>query len=236
MHDPEQAAAARRDRFDRRRGARDGRAGLGAGESVESADRRLLADLQEAFDRVAARAGHRLACRPGCDDCCHGPFPITRLDARRLRVGMDWLAARDPEAAKRVVERARAAVARLAPGFPGDPTTGRPDPDVDRLDRFFEAHADLACPVLDPGTGRCDLYDHRPVACRIYGPPLRFGDNDAEPCRLCFDGAATEVVERCRLEPDVQGLEAAILDALGVEEHEPWETLIAFALSTRDAE
>ena len=84
---------------------------------------------------------------------------------------------------------------------------------------------------IDPSTGRCDLYDWRPVSCRTYGPPARFGKEDAPPCRLCFRGAAPGVIERCRIEPDREGLEETILRGLGVRGGEDWETLIAFALA-----
>jgi hypothetical protein len=38
------------------------------------------------------------------------------------------------------------------------------------------------------------------------------------------------VVERCRIVPDRDGLETAILASMGVSADEPWVTLIAFAL------
>ncbi|HEY4562240.1 MAG TPA: YkgJ family cysteine cluster protein, partial [Thermoanaerobaculia bacterium] len=65
-------------------------------------DRRLLQVVDGAMAEAARRAGSWLACRPGCTECCHGPFPINRLDARRLREGMERLAETDPERARAV--------------------------------------------------------------------------------------------------------------------------------------
>lgn len=127
--------------------------------------------------------------------------------------------------------RAEAALEQLRDGFPGDPLGGRLTPDEGRLDVYFAAHAGLACPALDRGTGRCDLYDDRPVACRTYGPPLRFGEQAASHCRLCFRGASAAQVERARWEPDPRGLERSLLDAAGAPPDEHWFTLIAFALA-----
>ena len=97
-------------------------------------------------------------------------------------------------------------------------------------DRFFERHSSLACPALDPESGRCDLYSWRPVSCRTYGPPARFGGEQTPPCRLCFVGVPPEEVEACRMEPDREGLEESILAGMGVSGGDDWETLIAFPL------
>jgi len=68
------------------------------------------------------------------------------------------------------------------------------------------------------------------VACRTYGPPLSFGARPAPHCPLCFDGASPDVVEDCRVDPDPDGIEDALLAEMGVADTEVWETLVAFAL------
>ena len=197
-------------------------------------DGELLAVLDRGFGEAARRAGSRLLCAPGCSDCCHGPFPITRLDVWRLRRGLAALAAGAPEGRRRaaaIVERAARAVGLLIEDYPGDPSTGRLADDEKRLDRFFARHDAMPCPVLDPRTGRCELYDSRPVSCRSYGPPLRFDGVDAPPCPLCFQGSDSASVDRCRLEPDPQGLEETILGRMG---QPAGETLIAFAVAREE--
>lgn len=196
-------------------------------------DRRLLQvvddALAEAVRRASTPAGSWLACQPGCTACCHGPFPINRLDAWRLQKGMAELAARDPERAKAVSDRARGQLPLLREGFPGDPESGSLADDDEAADPFFARHGELPCPALDPETGRCDLYAHRPLTCRTFGPPVQIGDSALPPCRLCFQGAAAETVEACRVEPDPHGLEDRILARLGSPGQE--ETLVAFALA-----
>jgi len=198
--------------------------------AVQQADERLLRVLDRDFAASARRAGAWLVCRPGCAECCIGPFPITRLDAWRLRRGLAALGREDPSRVSAVLARARASASALGDGYPGDAASGRLEADEDELDRFFERHGSLACPALDPDSGRCDLYAWRPVSCRTYGPPARFGEEETPPCRLCFDGASRATIEACRMEPDREGLEEAILAGLGVAGGDDWETLIAFAL------
>jgi len=203
-------------------------------ESIERADCELLAGLEREWDRARARAGAWLRCAPGCAECCHGPFPITPLDAARLRAGLAALRSADPARAAAVLRRARSARAALTPDFPGDAGSGRLRGSEVELDAYLERHAPAPCPALDPAAGTCDLYAWRPVTCRTHGPPARYGGEDVAPCRLCFVGAAPADIEGCRIVPDRGGLEAAILAALGDGAHEEdGETLIAFALTER---
>lgn len=200
-----------------------------ADPTLEHADSKLLAVIDRDFQTAAARAGEWLKCAPGCCNCCHGPFPITWLDRWRLKRGLALLQASDPQRAQEVWSRAKRAAAEMIRDFPGEVATGRLSPDEAALDGYFEDHAQKPCPALDTATGRCDLYEWRPISCRTYGPPVRFGDERAPACGLCFQGASTEVVEACRIEPDAQGLEHAALESMGPSAD--WETVVAFALS-----
>jgi Fe-S-cluster containining protein len=208
-----------------------------SGSDSALARRNLLradADLTGAVDSASARAarlaGPQLVCRPGCSECCLGPFPINRLDAWRLREGLAALQQSDPGRAARIGERALAAVVRMRADFPGDPERGLLTGDEEAEDHFLERHADLPCPVLDPATQTCDLYAHRPVSCRTYGPPVRFNGQDLPPCRLCFTTAAPQAVEASRVEPDRDGLEQAILQRMKRDDGETRETLVPWAV------
>jgi Fe-S-cluster containining protein len=198
---------------------------------IDAADRDLLAVVDARLKTAARDAGPHLACRLGCTECCFGPFPINRLDARRLRRGLALLEAREPERAAAVRRRAAAAVAASRADFPGDPATGRLSGDETAEDRFFETRAADPCPALDPATGGCDLYEHRPISCRTYGPPVRLGGRDLPPCRLCFTAAPPAAIERCRVDPDPDRIEEVVLDRMRRAGGDDRETTIAFALA-----
>src|ERR1700719_3063891 len=125
---------------------------------LDSADSTLIQIVDAALAEAARKSGQWLVCRLGCTQCCIGPFPISQLDARRLRGGLAELEARDPERGALVRERARRSVARIWSSSPGDPATGRLAENREAEEEFASFADDEPCPALDPETGACDLY------------------------------------------------------------------------------
>ncbi|MDX1998691.1 MAG: YkgJ family cysteine cluster protein [Thermoanaerobaculia bacterium] len=194
-------------------------------------DRRLMEAVDSAGSEARRLAGEQLACRLGCTACCHGPFPIDALDADRLRRGLLELTGRDAERAEQVRERARQALEVLRPGFPGQARAGHLDTESSDLDAYLTRHSEMPCPALDPLTGGCDLYSHRPLACRTFGPPVTLAGTRLDPCALCFVGADPQTLEACRVAPDLSA-EAPAFDELAKTGIDPdVETLVAFVLA-----
>ena len=192
-------------------------------------DERLLEAADGACADAFTRAAGRLDYGRGCPACCLGPFPINRLDALRLQRGLAALAERDAPAAEAIVLAAEREVAALAADFPGDGVSGEMVADQNRRDGFFARHGARPCPALELRSGRCQLYAHRPLTCRTFGPPVHLGGRDLEACRPCFRGSADDE-DACRVAPDAAGLEDAILDRLEALEGDQGETIIAYAL------
>ena len=185
--------------------------------------------MDAALADATRRSGEWLVCRLGCTQCCVGVFSINQLDASRLRSGLVALDGRDPERAARVRQRAREAVRRLSQDFPGDPTTGLLDEGETAAQRFDEFANDEPCPVLDPETGSCDLYESRPMTCRVFGPPVRTEDG-LGVCELCFQGASKEEITACEMVPDPDDLESVLVEELEQTTGARGNTIVAFAL------
>jgi Fe-S-cluster containining protein len=194
-------------------------------------DRELVQIVDAALADAAHRSGKWLACRPGCTQCCIGVFPINQLDAHRLREGLTELAQRDPNRADRVRQRAREAVSRLAKDFPGDPISGLLDDGEEAEERFAEFANDEPCPALDPTTGLCELYEARPMTCRVFGPPVR-SDHGLGVCELCFQGATDAEISACEMIPDPNDLESAIVERVENTTCVRGQTIVAFCLAS----
>jgi Fe-S-cluster containining protein len=155
---------------------------------IEAGDRRLLEGIAGAMEEAARRGG--VACRRGCCECCRGPFEITMLDALRLEAGLRELARTDGWRAQRVKARAEACLAGEA------------------------GSEDRMCPALDPETGECDLYEARPVTCRVFGPATRTVEGGVAACELCYQGWDDAAVAAGAVEVDAEGQERALLEEL----------------------
>jgi Fe-S-cluster containining protein len=195
-------------------------------------DEAFIQIVDAAMAEAARKSGAWLVCRPGCTGCCMGPFPITQLDARRLREGLAELERRDRERAARVRERACQAVARMGADFPGDAATGVLGEDEEAEEQFAALAEDGPCPALDPAAGTCDLYAARPITCRIFGPPVRCGSEAVGVCELCFQGASDREIAACEVEIDPQGMESRLSDELERTTGARGQTIVAFALAT----
>jgi len=192
-------------------------------ESVRGRDSGLVQIVDAALADAAQRAGSWLACRPGCTQCCHGAFPIHALDVLRLQAAMD---AADPQTAEALRQRARAWLEAYGPDFPGDPATGILGTSDEEQARFESFADDAPCPALNPATGLCDVYEHRPMTCRVFGPPTRLSDEVALGCcDLCFVGASEAEIAACEM-PVPREFENELLAETG----DTGETLVAFAL------
>lgn len=196
-----------------------------------SGDQRLIQIVDAALADAARRSGEWFVCRRGCTQCCIGAFTINQLDALRLRRGLSQMARDDPERAKAIRKRAWESAARLLREFPGDPTTGMLDESAEGDRKFMDFATDELCPVLDPQTGLCELYESRPMTCRVFGPPVRSEDG-LGVCELCYHGATNEEIAACEMKPDPGDLEGQLLKKVEKAIGRGGNTIIAFCLAS----
>ena len=194
-------------------------------------DQKLIQIVDAALAETTRKSGSWLACRPGCTQCCIGAFAINQLDAARLRRGLAKLESTDHNRAAAIRWRARDSVARLSQDFPGDLRTGILFEDDDATQRFEDFANDEPCPVLDPKTGLCELYESRPMTCRVFGPPVRSEDG-LGVCELCFQGATDEEIAACEMIPDPDDLESRLLEEVEKGSRQRGNTIIAFCMAS----
>jgi len=168
------------------------------------------------FRRARASLLEAIPCGPNCCACCVGIFPITRLDAKTLRLGLESLPPTQREA---ITTRAARQVGLIEASYPPLRATPYLDEWADpAIDEMVERFADLPCPALGID-GSCQVYAFRPITCRTMGIPSE--------SRGLVDGACTvqTAVPIIRLSPSFQAElarlaehEAAALSALGQDQ------------------
>jgi Fe-S-cluster containining protein len=117
----------------------------------------------------------------------------------------------------------------LSAEFPGNAETGVLDEGPEADERFAEFANDEVCPVLDPETGLCDLYESRPMTCRTFGPPVR-AEGGLGVCELCFHGTSDEQIAACEMVADADDLESKLLAKLEKTRGPRGRTMVAFSV------
>lgn len=124
------------------------------------------------FARVAAEHPEAVACRPGCDDCCHALFDLAPVEALAIALAFSDL----PRKQRRDIQRRAQKAARL---FDQAAAQALAVEGEERLRILSQART--PCPLL--ADGRCAVYDERPITCRLYGIPVNIG-GQGRTCRL----------------------------------------------------
>lgn len=131
----------------------------------------IAAKVDEAFQRISAIHPELVACRPGCTDCCNALFDLTLIEAFYLNHHFN--STFDGGRREALLENANTADRKI---YKLKKAAYKAAQEGKREEAVVEdmARERIRCPLLNENK-RCDLYPHRPLACRIYGVPLAIG-------------------------------------------------------------
>lgn len=123
------------------------------------------------FKKVCGAYPEEVNCRPGCDDCCYAIFDLTFIEALYINHQFNRQLSDDQKAVildkanqiDRQLYRIKRKAAKQAEEGESEETI------IDGMGRVR-----MRCPLLNKAN-RCDLYEVRPVICRLYGIPLAIG-------------------------------------------------------------
>lgn len=151
----------------------------------------LVAKVEGFTSAAFERRRGDMACRSGCDACCHTWLTVSGVEAEAVRAGVRALTA---EARARLAERGRRELAREQAG-----------------------EAAPRCAML-ADDGRCDVYEARPLVCRTQGHALRYPSGFV-PAEAVRSRSAAGEVTHCPLNFTGRAPDAAdVLDAERVDQ------------------
>ena len=127
----------------------------------------LVDQVSQVFTKVSSEFSEEVKCKAGCDDCCHALFDLTFVEALYIKEKFDELY--NGKARHEITERASTVdrgLAKMKKEAYKRHEAGTPD------DAIIEAISKMRvrCPLLGE-EGKCLMYEHRPIACRVYGIP-----------------------------------------------------------------
>jgi Fe-S-cluster containining protein len=152
--------------------------------------RALVAKVEGFTSAAFERRRADMACRSGCDACCHAWLTVSPVETHQVREAIGAL-----PAATRVELAARG-----------------------RLELAREAAGESARCAMLAADGRCDVYEARPLVCRTQGHALRYPSGFVPVEAVRAKSAAGEVTH-CPLNFVARAPEPAdVLDAERVDQ------------------
>lgn len=131
----------------------------------------LVKQVDGAVDKVKNEFGDCVNCKQGCADCCHALFDMTLIEAMYVKMKFDEcfsgklkhdILTYADKADRKIFKLKKAATEAEKGGINGEKI-------INRISK-----EKIACPLLDENN-QCQMYDFRPIACRVYGIPTSTG-------------------------------------------------------------
>lgn len=139
----------------------------------------LVDQIEAVFNQVQSEYNECVACKIGCSDCCHALFDLTLIEAMFIKHQFDKVI--PAEERQKIIEKANVAdrkVYKLKREASKAHQEGKPENEI--LEEMAKER--IRCPLLDEDE-KCEMYESRPITCRLYGIPTVIG-GQAHTCGL----------------------------------------------------
>ncbi len=127
----------------------------------------LVEMVDRAFDRVKNENGDLVKCKSGCSDCCHALFDLTLVEA--IYINYRFLELLEASKREEIMERANNADRKIYK------IKRQAHKALEKGENEVKILSDIGaervrCPLLNKEE-MCELYEYRPITCRVYGIP-----------------------------------------------------------------
>jgi hypothetical protein len=168
-----------------------GAGGKRARQVVVSEYRALVAKVEAFTSSAFARRSADMACRRGCDGCCHAWLTVSPVEAAEMEALLSSL---EPTRRAAIAERGKLQLAREA-----------------------AQESPARCAMLE-ADGSCAVYEARPLVCRTQGHALRYPSGFIPVQAIVAHGSGGDVTH-CPLNFQAQPPQPAdVLDAERVDQ------------------
>ena len=132
----------------------------------------LVEQADDVFRQVKEKYGDLVACKLACADCCHALFDLSLVEA--LYINRKFLENTPEDRRNAILELANKAD-RMTYQLKRKAFKSVASEEKSEEQVLLEMAAQrVRCPLLND-EDRCDLYENRPITCRLYGIPTSIG-------------------------------------------------------------
>ncbi len=131
----------------------------------------LSASVERAFETVKNQYPDCVKCKPLCSDCCYAVFDLTLVEA--LYINARFRGKYSGETLEILTERCNRidrTLYKLKKSAFKAAESGKDENDI--LEEMAETR--VRCPMLNDAQ-MCEIYDFRPLTCKLYGIPTAIG-------------------------------------------------------------
>ena len=131
----------------------------------------ISSTADELFLRIQKDFPDGVKCEIKCEDCCHALFDLALIEA--IYINHQFYKKFKGKEREQLLEKSNRAdrkIYQIKKKAYQDKESGKNEVDI-----LMEMAAErVRCPLLN-GEGMCDLYEYRPITCRLYGLPTSIG-------------------------------------------------------------
>jgi Fe-S-cluster containining protein len=131
----------------------------------------IVKQADELFERVQKEHPECVTCKAKCADCCHALFDLTLIEA--IYINYQFKKIIQGKGKKSIIEKADRADRKthiIKKRAYDSKKAGKEETEI-----LMEIAAErVRCPLLNDDE-QCDLYEYRPITCRLYGIPTSIG-------------------------------------------------------------
>lgn len=184
---------------------------------------KLVAEVEQLFEKVRQGHAEEVRCGRGCSDCCYALFDLSLVESIYLNhhfnrlhkgAGRSAILTRADEADRTTHIFKRRIFKATQDGVPAAEILAE------------VARERIRCPLLN-GQDLCDLYEHRPITCRLYGLPMAIGGETRTCGQSGFTpGKAYPTVHMDRIQDRLTALSKELVEGLRTKHAHMWDMLI----------
>lgn len=131
----------------------------------------LVEKVERVFEQMKNKFPAEVQCKPGCSDCCNALFDLTLIEA--LYINFHFNQQFKNKQRDLLIEKANTADRQTYKIKRAAYKLTQEDSDDEKAIKEVSLKR-IRCPLLND-QDLCDLYDFRPIACRVYGIPQAIG-------------------------------------------------------------
>lgn len=132
----------------------------------------LLKLADDTFDKIKTEFPECVTCKITCADCCHALFDLSLIEALYINHHFNRKFEREAKEKRlQIANEIDRKIYKLKRNAYKALEAGKDETDILR----DMAEHRVRCPLLNDDES-CDLYEYRPITCRIYGIPTSIAD------------------------------------------------------------